>query len=542
SLGQLSKLVEPDLSSNPWEGFLTEAHFTSLTRLKHLSIRNNLIEKLVSLVFNVAYDWVPPFKLHKIEITNCKTELSYVTLNSTGMSDSIAEEWLLKISSQLTHLDLSYNQFHGMLPSIQLRFPNVFQIRLAHNQFEGPLPLWSTNATYFDLSSNLFSEPIPSNFDKLMPKLVELFLSENDLNGTLPHSICNMQNLTALSLRSNHFSGELPHAWNSGSMISIVDAAYNNLCGNIPTSMGLLSYLQILKLNNNNFDGKILDSLQNFSILLSIDVGGNKLSRRLPAWIGGSGGSMLHMLQLRNNSFTGHIPRQLCNLSYLHILDLSHNNFSGIIPNCFNNLTSLFRDVSDKYPNYYHLQTMLTLKGEELVYNTTLMLVKSIDLSSNILEGEIPQEIGSLINLSTLNLSRNQLTGKIPSEVGNLLGLESLDLSHNHLSGHIPQSLASLTFLSHLNLSYSNLVGRIPSGNQLQTLTDSSIYIDNPSLCGVPFPTKCPRDDTFIATNSNEDGNDKLWFYVSIVLGFVVGFWGVCGTLIVKKLWRYTYF
>ncbi|KAI5332449.1 hypothetical protein L3X38_022578 [Prunus dulcis] len=244
-----------------------------------------------------------------------------------------------------------------------------------------------------------------------MPKLVELFLSENDLNGTLPHSICNMQNLTALSLRSNHFSGELPHAWNSGSMISIVDAAQQSLW-------------------------------------------------RLPAWIGGSGGSMLHMLQLRNNSFTGHIPQQLCNLGYLHILDLSHNNFSG----------------------------------------------------------------------------------KIPSEVGNLLGLKSLDLSHNHLSGHIPQSLASLTFLSHLNLSYSNLVGRIPSGNQLQTLTDSSIYIDNPSLCGFPLPTKCPGDDTFTATNSNEDGNDKLWFYVSIVLGFVIGFWGVCGTLIVKKSWRYTYF
>ncbi|XP_021834036.1 receptor-like protein 12 [Prunus avium] len=254
---------------------------------------------------------------------------------------------------------------------------------------------------------------------------------------------------------------------------------------------------------------------------------------------------MLYMLRLRSNFFTGHISRQLCNLGYLHILDLSHNNFSGTIPKCFNNLTSLVRDDSKESYRIYNEQTMLTLKGEELVYNTTLMLVKSIDLSSNFLEGEIPQEIGSLTLLGTLNLSRNQLTGKIPLKVGNMRGLETLDLSNNRLSGQIPQTLASLTFLAHLNLAYNHLVGRIPLGNQFQTFTEPSIYMGNPSSCGVPLPRKCPKDDTFTATDakpSNEDGSDKLWFYVTMVLGFVVGFWVVCGTLLVKKSWRYAYF
>ncbi|XP_034212726.1 receptor-like protein EIX2 [Prunus dulcis] len=294
--------------------------------------------------------------------------------------------------------------------------------------------------------------------------------------------------------------------------VSQMDVAYNNLFGNIPTSVGLLTSLEILKLNNNNFGGKIPDSLHNCSILKSIDVGDNKLSGSIPPWIGGSNVSMLYMLRLRSNFFTGHIPRQLCNLGYLHILDLSHNNFSGTIPKCFNNLTSLIRNVTI-FPNYNNEPTTLTLKGQELVYNTTLMLVKSIDLSSNFLEGEIPKEIGSLILLGTLNLSRNQLTCKIPSEVGNMHGLETLDLSNNRLSGQIPETLASLTFLAHLNLAYNNLVGRIPSGNQLQTFTDPSIYMGNPSLCGVPLPRKCSQDDTFTATNakpSNEDGSDKL--------------------------------
>ncbi|XP_034212725.1 receptor-like protein EIX2 [Prunus dulcis] len=310
--------------------------------------------------------------------------------------------------------------------------------------------------------------------------------------------------------------------------------------------MGVLTCPEILKLNNNNFGGKIPDSLHNCSVLKSIDLGDNKLSGSIPPWIGGSNVSMLYMLRLRSNFFTGQIPIQLCNLGNLRILDLSHNNFSGAIPKCFNSLTSLVRDDSNESYRIYNEQTVLTLKGEELVYNTTLMLVKSIDLSLNFLEGEVPQEIGSLTLLGTLNLSRNQLIGNIFSIVGSMHRLETLHLSHNHLSGHIPQSLASLTFLSHLNLSYNNLVGRIPLGSQLQTLDDSSIYMDNPSLGGVPLP-KCPGDDTFTATNakhSNEDGNDNgvLWLYVSMILGFISGFWGVCGTLLLKQSWRYAYF
>lgn len=304
---------------------------------------------------------------------------------------------------------------------------------------------------------------------------------------------------------------------------------------------------EVLKLNNNNFDSEIPNSLQNCSRLRSIDLGDNKLFGKIPRWIGGLNVSMLNMIRLRSNNFSGHISQQLCNLQQLHILDLSHNNISGTIPKCLGKLASLANDSHTSYDTLYvsNEQTTLTLKGRELVYNNTLYLVKSIDLSSNILQGEIPEEISSLILLGTLNLSRNQLTGKIPSKIGNLHWLETLDLSHNHLSGQIPQSLSSLTSLSHLNLSYNNLSGRIPSGNQLQTLIDPSIYMENPSLCGVPFSTKCPGDDTFPFKDTkdmNEGRNDELWFYVSMVLGFIVGFWGVCGTLILKTSWRYAYF
>ncbi|KAM2677861.1 hypothetical protein EV1_004355 [Malus domestica] len=188
-------------------------------------------------------------------------------------------------------------------------------------------------------------------------------------------------------------------------------------------------------------------------------------------------------------------------------------------------------------------------KGSELVYySTALKWVYSIDLSSNNFEGEIPEEMTSLIALGTLNLSRNQLRGNIPSSIGNLRWLETLDLSCNRLSGQIPQSYSSLSLLAHVNLSFNNLAGRIPTGNQLQTLEDPSMYEGNPLLCGVPLSTKCPGDETppfpssDAGDNKDEDDNGKLWLYVSITLGFITGFWGVCGTLIVKKSWRYAYF
>ena len=133
SFGQLSKLVNLFLYGNFLEGVITEVQLMNLTRLENVILKANTNH---SLVFNVTYDWVPPFRLKILELESClcgpkfpvwlqvQSELTIVTLKNVGIIDTIPEEWFSMISSQIIHIDLSQNQIMGKLPH-QLVLPNV---------------------------------------------------------------------------------------------------------------------------------------------------------------------------------------------------------------------------------------------------------------------------------------------------------------------------------------------------------------------------------------------------------------------------------
>ncbi|KAF2609474.1 hypothetical protein F2Q68_00046268 [Brassica cretica] len=62
--------------------------------------------------------------------------------------------------------------------------------------------------------------------------------------------------------------------------------------------------------------------------------------------------------------------------------------------------------------------------------------------------------------------------------------LETLDLSSNKLSGQIPQDLGNLSFLSYMNFSHNFLEGPVPRGTQFQRQKCSS-FLDNPGIFGI---------------------------------------------------------
>ena len=97
----------------------------------------------------------------------------------------------------------------------------------------------------------------------------------------------------------------------------------------------------------------------------------------------------------------------------------------------------------------------------------------------------MPIELGKLNALQiALNVSYNMLSGEIPTQLGNLRMLEYLFLNNNELEGEVPSSFSELSSLMECNLSYNNLVGSLPSTMLFEHL-DSSNFLGNDGLCGI---------------------------------------------------------
>ena len=97
-----------------------------------------------------------------------------------------------------------------------------------------------------------------------------------------------------------------------------------------------------------------------------------------------------------------------------------------------------------------------------------LINLTSLSIMWSGLTGSIPPEIVNLSNLNRLTLYSNQLTGSIPSELGSLINLTTLQLSHNQFTGSIPPEIGNLNNLTHLYLnnhenSPGELTGSIPA-------------------------------------------------------------------------------
>lgn len=91
-------------------------------------------------------------------------------------------------------------------------------------------------------------------------------------------------------------------------------------------------------------------------------------------------------------------------------------------------------------------------------------VVLVLELCCNQFTGTIPDQIGSLKNLTVLTLEYNRLSGGIPSSLGDLRMLRRVYLGFNGLSGTIPATFASNQLLEVFNVENNSLSGVVPSG------------------------------------------------------------------------------
>jgi len=279
--------------------------------------------------------------------------------------------------------------------------------------------------------------------------VIGIFLSNNQLNGSIPPELGNFSNLEDLKLGSNQLSGSIPPELGNLSNLQYLYLYDNQLSGSIPPELGNLSNLEVLELRHNQLSGSIPPELGKLSNLGELDLSENQLNGSIPPELGNL--SNLWGLYLCTNQLSGSIPQELGNLSNLGMLNLSENQLSGSIPAELGNLSIL---------------------GELYLYSNRLsgsipaelgnLPMEWLSLSNNRLSGRIPPELGNIKHLAGLGLSNNRLSGSIPPELGNLSHLEGLSLDNNQLSGSIPQGLEKLSELRFLYLNNNKLSGEFP--------------------------------------------------------------------------------
>ncbi|PRQ37348.1 putative leucine-rich repeat domain, L domain-containing protein [Rosa chinensis] len=223
-----------------------------------------------------------------------------------------------------------------------------------------------------------------------------------------------------------------------------------------------------------------------------------------------------------NNNISGNIPIKIGQLQLLHDLGLHINKFSSNI---------LLQTSYDSNPHQNITLVIELWLVRHFGHPTFKNFILVIELYCRI-------SLWSFRQFSPFSLL-------ILEQISNLKNLEVLDISTNHLSGEIPSSLASLNFLKYFNVSNNNLEGQIPISTQIQSFNASALE-GNPKLCGAPLPNECMPINGSDPDNKNiqdhvDNGHQIPQSNLSVALGFIVGFLGVCGPLVLKK-WRDAYF
>ncbi|CAN8246099.1 unnamed protein product [Cochlearia groenlandica] len=356
-----------------------------------------------------------------------------------------------------------------------------------------------------NLTDNSFGGTIPLEIGNLF-RLKHLFMGYNFLKGGIPTSLFNCSRLLTLQLFGNPLGHGVP--WELGSLTKLVilDLGRNNLKGKVPASLGNLTSLSQLSFGENNMEGGIPDEIARLTQLLYLELSANHFSGDFPPSIynlssleyvnilnNSFSGSLRHdfgnllpnlqQLYIGLNSFSGAIPTTISNISTLQQMGIERNNFTGTIPSSFGRIQNLLvlalggnsfgsfstgdLDFLDALTNCTQLRNLRVTEnrlGGDLPASIANLSVNLVELSfdMNFISGNIPDDIGNLINLQSFWFSENLLTGPLPPSLGKLLDLGVLSVRSNKMSGEIPSSIGNITRLGMLYLSNNRFEGIIP--------------------------------------------------------------------------------
>lgn len=332
-------------------------------------------------------------------------------------------------------------------------------------------------------------------------------LNDNNLTGTLPTELANINNLEQLELTNNQLTDTIPAEYGILINLDTLNLSHNLLSGNLPTTLGTLGLLKVLKLNNNQLGGELPSSLGNLINLKQLELQHNSLTGTLPTELENM--SCLNQLHLSYNQFSSFIPDFLGNIASLGTINLQHNNFIGGLPDTLaslpyldtlylndNQLSGCFETVHLPLCTLSEIDVTNNLglpnNGDFAAYCTdtsntclpcpirdSLLLVDFYHAMDGpnweysfgtTQQWDLNQTVstwyGITLNnegcVTEINLWNYNLTGELPSFLGDFTALTRLNLRSNNISGNIPTQISNLEELKRLDLSSNDISGAIP--------------------------------------------------------------------------------
>ncbi|CAL0325771.1 unnamed protein product [Lupinus luteus] len=564
-------LVTLNVSGNNLTGRIDNNVFDQCLKLKYLDLSTNdlsggiWMEFARLIVFSVAENHlVGTIPSEAFPLGKCSLE--ELDLSQNGFVGGAPKG--LANCKNLTTLNLSGNHFNGSIPIEMGSISGLRALYLANNSFSRDIPdtlLNLTNLVFLDLSINGFREDVQEIFGKLK-QVCFLLLHSNSYNRGLDSSgILQLPNIVRLDLSFNNFSGPLPIEITQMSSLKFLMLSYNQFSGPIPSEFGNMLHLQALDIGSNNLSGPIPPSLGNLTSLLWLMLANNSITGEIPAELGNC--SSLLWLNLAYNKLTGKLPSELSKIGRNAITTFEINRKEDRMIAGSGECLAMKRWVPADYPPFSFVYSILTRKNCRSLWDKLLkgyglfpfctpgssyslpQISGYVQLSGNQLSGNVPPDIGTMVNFSmlhlgfnnfsgkfppeigsmplvVLNVTRNRFSGELPSEIGNWQCMLNLDLSCNNFSGMFPTSLNNLSELNMFNISYNPFIsGSVPSTGQFATFGRDS-YFGDPFLILPKFiDTNITNDKNITNDNADKEIHTKLSVclaFLAITLAFII--------------------
>ena len=350
-------------------------------------------------------------------------------------------------------------------------------------------------------------------------QVIGLSLGNNNLTGSIPYELGELDDLLTLDLSRNTLTGPVPAHLGALSQLRDLLLHHNALKGHLPRDLGYMTALRYLHIGTNEFTGVVPGSFTGLELDTLYAAGsGACVPPSLDEWFAGIGQTdeadrcIAHMAVTVNDlsSLTFYAPGESATLSATYVsaegdtvsdtpatwssgddavvsvdatgmvtavgdgtteVTATHDSVTGSITvevdlpqNDRDVLAILFdRARGDGWTVATNWLSEEPLSAWAGVQTDDSGRVVGLSLAGNNLRGPIHNSIGQLDRLVTLDLSRNWISGPIPVQFADLTLLRHLAVSVNGLAGELPPALGTLDSLRTLKLAATSVSGRLPA-------------------------------------------------------------------------------